>query len=101
MFQNAVYLKWQLRHVLNLFGHYFHVLTDMTYLNKRFITIIDKFGNKKKIRTEAEKARRRAEEQAQKVYKEKKLQIQTKNISVTLKTFNLWSKHLRTSNQTE
>ena len=72
MFQNAVYLKWQLRHVLNLFGHYSHLLTDMTYLNKRFITIIDQFGNKKKIRTEAEKARRRAEEQAQKVYKEKK-----------------------------
>ena len=61
-----------MRHVLNLFGHYSHVFLDMKNLNKRFITVIDQFGNKKKIRTEAEKARRRAEEQAKKVYKEKK-----------------------------
>lgn len=40
-------------------------------MGKRFITITDKFGKRKKVRTEEEKARRKAETEAKKVFKEK------------------------------
>ena len=38
---------------------------------RRFITIVDESGKRKKVRTEYEKARRKAETQSLKVFKEK------------------------------